>query len=162
MRTVKRGATILLAEDNPNDAVLFILACEKACPSIQVSVVCNGFQAVQSLKGTGRYADRTAYAFPEMAVLDLCMPIMNGFQVLQWIREQPCLKDLFVVVLAGALSDSDSRLACQMGADAYVVKPCGLHPLVETIARLRDAWVCRCKSSEAGMGDPVKPTLREV
>ena len=157
-----RDATILLAEDDPNDAVLFILAWEKVCPGTRVSVVCTGLQAVQYLKGEGRYADRTSYAFPEMVVLDLSLPIVNGFQVLQWVREQPWPKRLFVVVLTGSLSDNDSRFAYQMGADDYVVKPCGLEPLVETLARVLDVYLCRSKFSEAGIGDPLEPTLRKV
>ena len=74
-------------------------------------MVCTGVQAVEYLKGEGRYADRTAYPFPEMLVLDLSLAIMNGFQVLQWVREQPWLKWLFVVLLTGSLSDNDSRFA---------------------------------------------------
>jgi CheY-like chemotaxis protein len=125
-----------LAEDDPNDAVFFILAWEKVCPTTRVSVVRTGVQAVEYLKGEGRYADRTSYAFPEMVALDLSLAIMNGFQVLQWVREQPWLKGLFVVLLTGSLSDSDSRFAYQMGANDYIVKPCGLEPLVETLARV--------------------------
>jgi len=159
---VTTGATVLLAEDDPNDAVLFILAWEKVCPGTRVSVVCTGVQAVEYLNGEGRYADRTSYAFPEMVVMDLSLPIMNGFQVLQWVREQPWPKRLFVVVLTGSLSDNDSRFAYQMGADDYVVKPCGLERLVETLARVRDDWLGRRKFPGAGIGDPVEPTLRKV
>jgi DNA-binding response OmpR family regulator len=148
------GATILLAEDDPNDAALFMLAWEKVCPATRVSVVCNGVQAVQYLKGEGRYADRTFYTFPEMVVLDLSLSIMNGFQVLQWVREQPWPERLFVVVLTGSLSNNDSRLAYQMGADDYVVKPCGLEALVERLARVRDTWFDRCKFSETEIGGP--------
>jgi CheY-like chemotaxis protein len=125
-------------------------------------VVCTGVQAVEYLTGEGRYADRTSYAFPEMVVMDLSLPIMNGFQVLQWVREQPWPKRLFVVVLTGSVSTNDSRFAYQMGADDYVVKPCGLEPLVETLARVRDGWLGRRKFSGAGIECPVKPTLRKV
>src|SRR5258708_12643018 len=57
------------------------MAWEKVCPGTRVSAVCT--EAVQYLTGEGRYADRTSYAFPEMVVMDLSLPIMNGFQVLQ-------------------------------------------------------------------------------
>ena len=86
-----------------------------------------------------------------MLVLDLSLGIMNGFQVLQWVREQPWPKRLFVVVLTGSLSANDSRFAYQMGADDYMVKPCGLERLVETLARVRDDWLGRRKFSGAGI-----------
>ena len=156
------GATILLAEDDPNDAVLFILAWEKVCPDSRVSVVCTGVQAVQYLRGEGHYADRTSFALPDLVMLDLSLPLVNGFQVLQWVREQPWLKGVLVVVLTGSLSDNDSRFAYQMGADDYIVKPCGLEPLVETLARLRDRLVCRRQFSGAGIEDRAQPTLRKV
>src|SRR5260370_39246390 len=97
-----------------------------------------------------------------MVVMDLSLPIMNGFQVLQWVREQPWPKRLFVVVLTGSVSTNDSRFAYQMGADDYVVKPCGLEPLVETLARVRDVYMCRRKFSEAGIGVAMDSTPCQV
>ena len=81
-------ATILIAEDNRDDALLIQRALRRANLINPLQVVANGEQAIGYLKGDGPYADRSSYPVPELVMLDLQMPRVSGLEVLKWIREQ--------------------------------------------------------------------------
>ena len=92
---------ILLAEDDPNDTLLIKRAFQKAGFGSLLKTVNNGKQAIDYVAGVGEYADRGRFPLPFLLLLDLKMPGTNGFEVLTWIRSQPDLKRLLVVVLTG-------------------------------------------------------------
>ena len=94
-----RSITILVVEDEPNDAVLVNLALQKIMPGVLLPMVSDGIQALEYLKGSGPYADRSLYPFPDVVLLDLKLPLMDGFEVLRWIRQQPEFKLLPVIGL---------------------------------------------------------------
>src|SRR5438132_514477 len=109
-------ATILLAEDNPNDVFFMKRGFEKARLLNPLQVVHDGEQAVEYLQGTGPYADRTIHPFPFLLLLDLRMPRKNGFEVLEWLRQQPGLRRLLTVVLTASKEGPDINRAYDLGA----------------------------------------------
>jgi CheY-like chemotaxis protein len=147
---VARTITILLAEDDPNDALLVRMAFQRTRSGVPLMVVPNGLEAVNYLKGEGVYADRTRYPMPDIILLDLKMPLMSGFEVLGWLKGQPLLKRLPVIVLTSSVQDEDARRAYEAGANSYLVKPTDFNELVETMQHLGDFWFEGSKLPETG------------
>jgi len=136
----RQAAAILLVEDSADDALLVSKAAEQTLGGVRLLRVPHGIAALQYLEGQGIYSDRTAYPFPEIVLLDLKMPEMDGFQVLRWIREHPKLKRLPVIVLTGSTLEDDSERAYENGANSYLVKPCDFSQLVETMKHFGEFW----------------------
>ena len=78
---------------------------------------------MEYLTGTGRYINRSEYPLPELILLELNMPGVDGFQVLRWVRQQPELKALRIVVLTSSNELQDATYAYQLGANSFLVKP---------------------------------------
>ena len=114
---------ILLAEDDPNDVFFMQRALAKAGVNILLQVVKDGQEALDYLAGAGNYNDRVEFPLPSLILLDLKMPFVNGFDVLAWIRSQPALKDLPVVILTSSAEERDRQRATELGAMAYCIKP---------------------------------------
>src|SRR5689334_16013945 len=128
-----RSITILLVEDDPDDALLVHLALQKILPGVSLPLVSDGGQAIEYLKGSGGYSDRSAYPFPDVVLLDLKLPIINGFEVLRWIRQQPELKLLPIIGLTGSIREGDVLMAREAGANACVLKSQGFQRLAELL-----------------------------
>jgi len=116
-------STILLAEDNENDVVMLRRAARQAKFTNPVQVVEDGEEAIAYLLGDRKYADRRRYPLPGLLLLDLKMPRRNGFEVLQWLREQPDFAQLQVIVLSSSDEISDINRAYELGANSFLVKP---------------------------------------
>src|SRR6185436_2235354 len=114
---------ILIAEDNEDHVILLRRALQKGALLNPIFVVNDGEETVAYLKGEGKYADRYEYPLPALLLLDLKMPKKNGFEVLEWIRQQPGLRRLRVVVLTTSDSPDDIDRAYELGANAFMVKP---------------------------------------
>src|SRR5260221_1321895 len=95
-------STVLLAEDDPDDVLLTQIAFEKARLANPLQVVRDGEEAIAYLNGEGHFADRHRFPFPILLLLDLKMPKLNGFQVLEWLRQHPRLKRLPVAVMTSS------------------------------------------------------------
>ena len=119
---LEQRTTIHLAEDNDDDILLIQAAFKEAKVPYQLEVVEDGALAIQYLKGDGLYANRSRYPMPFLVLLDLKMPIMNGFEVLKWIREQPALDRLLVIVLSASQLSADVSKAEQLGTNSYLIK----------------------------------------
>ena len=130
-----------MVEDDPNDALLVRKAAQKTLSGIPLLVVSNGQEAIQYLKGEGVYADRARFPFPDIVLLDLKMPVMNGFEVLRWVRSQPKLKRLPVIILTGSVHENDTKTAYEEGANSYLVKPGSFNDLVETMRNVGEFWL---------------------
>src|SRR5437660_5264305 len=116
-------SVILLVEDREDDVVLIRRAFDKAKVINPIQVVSNGEEAIWYLKGEGKYANRAEYPLPDLVLLDLKMPRVDGFEVLRWIRQQPGLSSVRVVVLTSSDQMRDVNEAYQLGANSFLVKP---------------------------------------
>ena len=132
--------TILLVDDSDNDLVLMRFAFEKAEFDTQLQVVHNGEEAIAYFKGEGAFSDRNQYPLPAVMLLDLNMPMKNGFDVLTWARSQPALKRLSIIILTASMRMEDVERAFDLGASSYLVKPGSLDDLAAMIRCLRD-WL---------------------
>ena len=133
---------VLLAEDNPNDVLLVRRALEDTKALNPLQVVGNGEEAIQYLAGDGQFADRTAYPFPALFLLDLKMPVMDGLDVLRWLHQHPDIpRKLPVVVLSSTELPNETQIAYAMDIQACIVKPLGYPELREKIRILKEYWL---------------------
>src|SRR5690349_8143223 len=109
---------ILLVDDNPHDVVLLRLAFRRVGIIDPIKLVKDGAEAVRYLKGEGLYSDRHAYPTPTLMLLDLNMPQTSGFDVLRWVRAQPNLSQMMVVVMTGSKENEDVQRAYELGANS--------------------------------------------
>ena len=130
----------LLAEDSQNDVFLMQQAFKKAGLPNPIQVVADGQEAISYLKGEGHYSDRAKYPLPMAVLLDLKMPRVNGFEVLEWVRKQPNLKRVVVIILTASNRSSDADRAYDFGANFYLTKPGKFEDLVEMTKCLHD-WL---------------------
>ncbi len=132
--------TILLVDDSENDLFLMRIAFKKSEFNSPLPEVHNGEEAIAYLKGEGAYNDRNQYPLPAVMLLDLNMPRKNGFDVLKWVRAEPMLKRISIIILSASLRTEDVERAFDLGANAFLVKPATLEQLITMIRRLRD-WL---------------------
>lgn len=137
---------ILLVDDNPHDVVLLRLAFRRVGIIDPIKLVKDGTDAVRYLRGEGVYSDRHSYPAPTMMLLDLKMPHTTGFDVLKWVRSQPSLQHLTVIVMTGSKDNDDIQMAYQLGADFYLVKPTRFADLVKITQSLKSYWSMAEKS----------------
>ena len=130
--------TILLVDDSENDIFLMRMAFKKADFNHPLQEVRNGEQAIAYLKGEGAYNDREKHPLPSVMLLDLNMPMKNGFDVLAWVRAQPGFKRLSVIILTASRRPEDVERAFDLGATSYVVKPSNMDALAAMVRCLRD------------------------
>jgi CheY-like chemotaxis protein len=118
-----RPLRILHIEDSEEDAVLFGRACEASGLPSTCYAVRDGLEAVAYLAGAGKYTNRSLYPFPDLIVLDLKMPGMNGFDFLKWLRQQAEFLSLPVLVFTRSTDEEDKVRAINEGASGYFIKP---------------------------------------
>ena len=127
------GKNILLVDDDINSPMLVTIALKQLQPAPVLCYVPNALQATEYLLGQGAFADRIAHPFPHLVLLDLRMPLMDGFEFLAWARSVPELKALPIVVLTDSINPQDLSRAYQAGATSFLVKPSDMADLAEPI-----------------------------
>ena len=132
---------VLYAEDDEDDVFFMKLAWEKAGVPNPLIALTDGRQTLQYLAAEDPFCDRTKSPMPCLLLLDLKLPTITGFQVLQWIREQPALKELKVVIVSSSGQQLDIDLARKMGIHDYVVKPAITTRLVEIVRNIQQRWL---------------------
>ena len=132
---------MLVVEDRDEDICLFRVACERARLNLPFRTVKNGSEAIQYLKGEGQFANRAEYPLPRLMLLDLNMPLVNGFEVLEWLRTQPGLRRLIVIVFTSSARPEDVNRAFELGANSYLVKPMDLVELEGITRYLQEYWL---------------------
>ena len=134
-------STLLLVEDDPNDVMLFRRAKDKSKLANPLQVVEDGEAALAYLSGRGIYADRNLYPFPALMLLDLKLPRKSGLEVLAWLRQQPGINRLPVVVLTSSKESLDVGRAYDLGANSYLVKPVAFDNLLGMVKALGMYWL---------------------
>jgi CheY-like chemotaxis protein len=147
-----QGRTVLYVEDSANDFGLLELASKKCGTPFALKHAGDGEEAIAYLEGAGAFADREEHPFPDLVLLDLKMPKLDGFEVLQWIRSNPLTMSVPIVVLAGSSFRADIRRALELGANSYAAKPAKLEELQVLIDQIADVWLAR----------PETPTLSHL
>ena len=136
-----RESVILLVEDDEADILLLRRAFRNAHIVNPLIEVRDGQAAIQYLSGQGEYADRTRYPIPFLILLDLRLPKLSGFEVIAWMREQPQLAHVIVVVLTASDHVPDVTKARDLGANSYLVKPGDFEELVQMVKRIKGRWL---------------------
>lgn len=132
---------ILVAEDDPNDIFFLRRAFQKAEVKCHILDVSNGQDAIFYLQGSGPYQNRAHYPLPQLLLLDLKMPLMSGFDVLEWLQGRPELVHLPALVLSSSGHADDVTRARLLGARAYLVKPSDLAQLAQIAKELAAKWL---------------------
>jgi CheY-like chemotaxis protein len=132
---------VLVVEDDPYDTKLILRAIEKARLANPIQTVQDGEMAVAYLSGQTPYADREQHPLPVLILLDLKLPKCSGFEVLQWIRREPLLRRIPVVVLTSSRLSSDVGRAYDLGANSYLVKPVGTEELINLLKSIEIYWL---------------------
>jgi two-component system response regulator len=132
---------ILIADDDPDFVLLMKAAFEEARADNPIHVVEDSAQALKYLRNEPPYQDRAAFPIPGLIVLDLRLPPHDGIPLLRWIREQPWLDGLPVVILTGSEFPNQEEAALRTGANAYFIKPFQFTKLVALAHQLRDIWL---------------------
>ena len=133
--------TILLVEDNINDEMLTLRAFKKNNIVNQVKVVRDGVEALDYLFASGKYAGRDPDDTPELVLLDLKLPKMNGLQVLRRLRADSKTRLLPVVILTSSDEDQDVIDSYHLGANSYVRKPVDFAQFTEAVRQLGLYWL---------------------
>lgn len=134
-------STVLLVEDDPDDAELLTHAFGKAGIVNPVIVIDNGDKAIDYLEGRSVYADRHRFPVPSLILLDLKLPRRSGFEVLEVIRSNEATRRIPVVVLTSSSQQNDIKRAYDAGANSYLVKPIGKDALVAMVHSLDTFWM---------------------
>ncbi|MDG4555758.1 MAG: response regulator [Candidatus Competibacter sp.] len=132
-----RPIDILLAEDNPADARLTCEALADGKVANRIHVVDDGIKAMAFLRRLPPYQDAPC---PDIVLLDLNMPRMDGREVLAEIKSDPLLKMLPVVVLTTSQAEEDILRAYQLQANCYVTKPVDLDQLIKVVSNIENFW----------------------
>lgn len=133
-------ARILLVEDNRMDVELTLDAFREARLANTIHVASNGQAALDYLFGHGPYADRATYPLPNLILLDLKLPGIDGHAVLRQIKETPELKRLPVIILTSSKEEGDRALSYDNGANSYLVKPVSFAGFLDVVRQLEDYW----------------------
>jgi CheY-like chemotaxis protein len=139
--SVVKVSLVLVAEDDENDIFFLERAFRQAQVINPIFRVRDGEDAISYLRGEDNYADRDKHPLPQLLLLDLKMPRKNGFEVIGWVREQPGLKRLPIVVLTSSKEDPDINRAYELGANTYLVKPVKFEGLVDMMRALNLYWL---------------------
>jgi len=132
---------ILLVEDNPDDQELALLAFKEANITSKIITCSDGEEALDYLFATGMYADRDARIMPEVMLLDLKLPKVDGFEVLKRVREDPRTKLLPVVVLTTSSEQKDLVESYQLGTNSYIRKPVDFSKFIEFAQQFGSYWL---------------------
>ena len=138
---MNKSGHILVAEDDPTDAYFFQRAFNRAGIQVTLHFVRDGQEVLDYLLGEGQFADRTTHPLPQLLLLDLKMPRMDGFDVLQWVRRQPRFISMQIVIFSSSEQARDINRAYGLGANWYLVKPHSLEELNALVGRFKKYWL---------------------
>jgi two-component system, response regulator len=132
---------ILLVEDNPDDVDLTIRALQKNNIANEVIVARDGVEALDYLFGTGSFAGRDTTLTPELILLDLKLPKINGIEMLRRVRDHELTKLLPVVILTSSREEQDIVNGYSSGANSYIRKPVDFDQFMQAVKQLGLYWL---------------------
>jgi two-component system, response regulator len=132
---------ILLVEDNPDDELLTLRALRKNNVLNKVVVAHDGVEALDYLFGTGGYSGRDTAIMPQLILLDLKLPKIDGLEVLKRLRADERTRLLPVVILTSSREEQDMLDGYGLGANSYVRKPVNFEQFVQAIEQLKLYWL---------------------
>lgn len=141
MRTDRKSITILLAEDDPDDRMLFQDAVAEGRLANDLRYVEDGEELMDYLHQSGKYAGESAAPRPGLILLDLNMPKKDGREALKEIKADPSLRQIPVVVLTTSKAEEDVFRSYDLGANSFVTKPVGFQSLVDLMKTLGSYWL---------------------
>ena len=133
-----KPAKVLLVEDNEDDVELTLEALEDSKVRMEIHVVSDGMSAMAFLRREGRYSKEKR---PDLILLDLNLPLMDGREVLREIRQDPNLTDIPVVVLTTSMDEEDIVKAYKLHANCYISKPVDFMHFTEMIKKIEGFWL---------------------
>ncbi len=104
-------------------------------------VVSNGGEAMDYMRGSGKYHDRAKFPFPSVIITEILTPLMGGLEILQWLRNHPECSVIPVLILTASDAQSDIKRAYQLGVNSYILKPAKLEELQRLVKLVFDYWV---------------------
>ena len=137
---MKTRKTILVAEDNPDDVFLLKRAFTQARVNAGVEFVEDGEDVIEYLKSGKRPAPPRRHPFPSLLLLDLKMPRVDGFDVLDWVRRQPGMKRMLIVVLTSSSEPRDVNRAYDLGANSFLCKST-YEDLTGLVRKINEYWL---------------------
>lgn len=140
-----RNLTILIAEDSQDDAFFLERAFRKIGLRNPVQILTDGRAVMDYLKAEGKFENRSEYPFPSVLFLDIKMPRVDGFEVLQWLKYHEQCKIIPTLVFSSSEHPEDIERAYQLGANAYIVKPNKNEDLERILRSTYDFWSCCAK-----------------
>jgi CheY-like chemotaxis protein len=141
---------ILLVEDNPDDEALTLRALKRHNIGNPVVVAHDGVEALDYLFGTGAHAGRDPRELPQVMLLDLKLPRLDGLEVLRRVRADERTRRLPVVILTSSREESDVVQGYDLGANSYVRKPVDFTEFLESVRQLGLYWLILNESAPAG------------
>lgn len=140
--SAENEAQILLVEDNEGDVFFTWETLKDACLQCSLNVVKDGVEAMNFLRQRGKFADAPR---PDLVLMDLNMPRMNGFEVLAEMKEDTNLRSIPVIIMSGSDADSDVLKAYDLQASCYVTKPPDLCKMVALVQAIGTFWMTFAK-----------------
>ena len=132
---------ILVVEDCADDAKLLHRLFSKTGFNLTLQFVSDGVEAMSYLLGRGQFADRQQYPEPNLMLIDLHMPRVNGLELMSWLKTQPDFEHLIIIALSGSADQDEIDRAYQMGANSYLLKPRSAIELERVIDAFCRYWI---------------------
>ena len=148
-----RQCTILIVDDDENDIFFVKRAFTEINVHCTFQMLKNGQEVIDYLSGHGEYANREKHPLPIMILMDLKMPIMDGFEVLTWLRSRPGLKVIPAVVFSSSDLPTDITRAYELGANSFMTKSVTYDGLLLKLQTLSRYWLEHCKHPQIAETD---------
>ena len=136
----KPGLRLLMADDSEADQLFVRNALDASGVVTSFNAVSDGREAIDYLQAKGDFANRARFPFPNILLLDIKMPGVNGFEVLTWLRDHPECKVIPTIMFSSSAMELDVHQAYVLGANAFMVKPTSAKELTQLIQLTYQFW----------------------